>query len=913
MDNKYKISVIVPCLNAGATIANCINSILMQEYSNFEIIVVDGLSNDETINIVNRLISDGDHKIIAEKDNGIYDAINKGIDMASGDYLIVLGSDDVFYDNKVLNRVFLSDFKYADLIYGNVIFKSTNVIYDGKFNIIKLMTKNICHQSIFYHKSVYEKLGKYDTKYKALADVLFNIRCFESGDITIRYIDEIISIYNDKGYSSMHSDTAYWENLTENLKKYCSEDVLNYQTTTRKITNLNRALAQRDALLSERNVAVLERDGQIENLNETLSELDSQVVGLKQVLDVIMTSRSWKLTAPLRYVSSHLNILRQKSEERLRKKVTTRESSWLTIISKKEKKLTRVKKHNYEYDFDLSRDSAAAKVVRMVGHNKHVLEIGAGPGSITKILKQNNGCSVTGVENDYSAIEKLSEFCEAVYQCDLNASEWTSKLSGCGTFDVIVAADVLEHLYKPQETLAALKPFFSPGGYLVISLPHLGNNAVIASILAGDFEYRDFGLLDRTHIRFFAIKNMQQLIENSGYKILEAEFVINHPEQTELALHWGKLPAGIKTALADNRYGSVYQVVMKIVPASAVSPGTHLADISVPTNFTTSEESFKTRLKPYLSSSVRYFLRRVWRHTFHLITYDQFKKMNIFFNNYLMIFKKWLSRIKYFISANTSKLSGKYLFYENENTLNVNNIRFFLTWDIKELLGMDSSDNYFILGKTPQMVEFYLSIKQKQNVKKIFDMGIFKGGSVVLYDQLFRPDKIVAIDFMLPPVEALTNYINQSIKNTTVKPYYGINQADRQAMEAILSFEFPRKDIDLIVDDASHFYAETREAFNINFPYLKAGGSYIIEDWGWAHWTHEPWQTEASPFGNSKAMSNLLIELFMFTASRPDLVEDISFNHNTIILKKGSGQLPAGKFDIGEHYQLRGKSFEAWL
>jgi len=238
MKNKYKISVIVPCLNADATIANCINSILSEEYNNIEIIVVDGLSTDKTMNIVNSLIVDVDHKIISEKDDGIYDAVNKGIDMASGDYLIVLGADDVFYNNQVLNRVFLLDFKYADLIYGNVIFKSTNTKYDGKFNIIKLMTKNICHQAIFYHKSVHEKLGKYDTKYKTLGDMLFNIRCFESGDITIRYIDDIISIYNDKGYSSKNVDTVYWEDLTDNLKKYCSDDVLNYQMTIRQMSAL---------------------------------------------------------------------------------------------------------------------------------------------------------------------------------------------------------------------------------------------------------------------------------------------------------------------------------------------------------------------------------------------------------------------------------------------------------------------------------------------------------------------------------------------------------------------------------------------------------------------------------------------------------------------------------------------------
>jgi glycosyltransferase involved in cell wall biosynthesis len=253
----------------------------MQEYSNIEIIIVDGLSIDETLNVVNRLVVGVDHNIISELDCGIYDAINKGIDIASGDYLIVLGADDVFYDNKVLNRVFLSDFKYADFIYGNVIFKSTNVKYDGKFNIIKLLRKNICHQAIFYHKSVYEKLGKYETKYKALGDLLFNIRCFESGDITIRYINEIISIYNDSGYSSTLIDTTYWKDLPENLKKYCSEDV--------------SSVADIKQILDERDVQIAERDVQIARLNQTLAEMNNKITDL-------LNSNSWRLTAPLRSI-----------------------------------------------------------------------------------------------------------------------------------------------------------------------------------------------------------------------------------------------------------------------------------------------------------------------------------------------------------------------------------------------------------------------------------------------------------------------------------------------------------------------------------------------------------------------------------------------------------------------------------
>jgi len=228
--------------------------------------------------------------------------------------------------------------------------------------------------------------------------------------------------------------------------------------------------------------------------------------------------------------------------------------------------------------------------------------------------------------------------------------------------------------------------------------------------------------------------------------------------------------------------------------------------------------------------------------------------MNKYFNHYWMRLRKWL-------------LQMKYLFFKNENTVIINGIKFILTWDISELQNMNSSGKFFLLGKTTEMIERCIALGQKQEIKKVFDMGILQGGSVVLYDKIYALDKIVAIDCMPQTVEALTRYIERHDKINLIKPYYGVDQADSAAMGKILSLEFPKRDIDLIVDDASHYYAETRAAFNISFPYLKAGGLYVIEDWGWAHWAGEPWQTEESPFGSRKAMSNLLIELFMLAAS----------------------------------------------
>jgi SAM-dependent methyltransferase len=252
------------------------------------------------------------------------------------------------------------------------------------------------------------------------------------------------------------------------------------------------------------------------------------------------------------------------------------------------------------------------------------------------------------------------------------------------------------------------------------------------------------------------------------------------------------------------------------------------------------------------------------------------------------------------------------LTWEDDKNLKVNDVAFYVTYCGEELLGINSTVEKFLIGKGRGMIEKSIAMFGDQKFNNIFDIGIFKGGSVVLYDQIFQPQKIVAIELVTESVEALTQYIEKNKKFNSIKPYYGVNQADRQAMENILSFEFPNQDIDLIIDDASHMYEETRESFNISFPYLKPGGYYVIEDWAWAHWPGEKWQKKR-PFRKKRALSNLLIELNMLAASRCDLIENILINHNIIVVKRGASMLSLDKFDIADHYLLRGKRFGAWL
>lgn len=240
-----------------------------------------------------------------------------------------------------------------------------------------------------------------------------------------------------------------------------------------------------------------------------------------------------------------------------------------------------MKTKKLKYEYHVNADSAGERVVRIVGKDKRVLELGSGPGTITRLLANESNCRVTALEIDAEAIKKLAPYCDQVYQADLNASDWPDIIEHTEGFDVVIATDVLEHLYEPLKVLTAMKGMLNEHGYIVVSLPHVGHSAIHACLLNEDFSYSEIGLLDRTHIRFFGIKNIQSLFEDAGLKITHAEFVVREPEHTEFAKLWAHTDPELRNALAKNPFGSVYQVVVKAVPLAAEGEAVVLMDLTV--------------------------------------------------------------------------------------------------------------------------------------------------------------------------------------------------------------------------------------------------------------------------------------------------------------------------------------------
>jgi len=209
--NTSLFSIIIPTYNSGATLSVALDSIVNQTFKNWEVLIMDGLSTDYTIEIAEKYQKQNTSiKICSEKDNGIYDAMNKGIVLAQGEWLYFMGSDDILYENTTLEH-FLNnkEIKNIDVVYGNVYSTRFNGLYDGEFNYSKLITKNICHQAIFFKKRVFNKIGNFNLKYQSHADWHHNIRWFFSSRTTKIYLNQIIANYADGGFSSLNNDEVF--------------------------------------------------------------------------------------------------------------------------------------------------------------------------------------------------------------------------------------------------------------------------------------------------------------------------------------------------------------------------------------------------------------------------------------------------------------------------------------------------------------------------------------------------------------------------------------------------------------------------------------------------------------------------------------------------------------------------------
>ena len=208
------ISIITVTYNAESSIERTINSVLNQDFKNYEFIIVDGNSQDRTLSIINTY-RDEISEVLVERDNGIYDAMNKGLKLANGKFVTFLNSGDYYVNRQVLNIVSKQLNDNFKLVYGDSILYLENNSYKEELKAKKICSKSIkrdfpvCHQSIFANRSLakmYDLKYKIKGDYKWLIDILNNI-----DEAEISRVDIPIVNYNKDGMSHKY----YFLNLRE--------------------------------------------------------------------------------------------------------------------------------------------------------------------------------------------------------------------------------------------------------------------------------------------------------------------------------------------------------------------------------------------------------------------------------------------------------------------------------------------------------------------------------------------------------------------------------------------------------------------------------------------------------------------------------------------------------------------------
>jgi len=193
-------SIITVCYNCEDKIRKTIESLKNQDFNNYEYVIIDGASTDTTFSIVKEyepLFSQ--INTYSENDNGIYDAMNKGIMAAKGEYIYFLNAGDIFYDNHVLSDMATSMYEKRDIYYGKALIGDMVEQYPKRLSMFYLIwrEKMVCHQSIFAKRFLFNEI-QFDTKYKVCADRKWIIDCLKQG-ATYKYVSNVIVCRFEEG------------------------------------------------------------------------------------------------------------------------------------------------------------------------------------------------------------------------------------------------------------------------------------------------------------------------------------------------------------------------------------------------------------------------------------------------------------------------------------------------------------------------------------------------------------------------------------------------------------------------------------------------------------------------------------------------------------------------------------------
>jgi len=215
--------------------------------------------------------------------------------------------------------------------------------------------------------------------------------------------------------------------------------------------------------------------------------------------------------------------------------------------------------------FDDSPGSTHNLVLDLVEPGSRVLEFGCSTGYMSKALHDRLGATVVGVELNAEAAELAQAHLERVLVGDAEELDLEAELGG-ERFDAILFADVLEHLRDPAALLRRVRPLLAEGGIVVASIPNIAHASVRLALLGGSWRYREQGLLDETHLRFFTREGVEDLFESAGYVITHWVRRRLEAEETEIPVPRG-VPAEARAWANADPEATTYQFVVRAAPS----------------------------------------------------------------------------------------------------------------------------------------------------------------------------------------------------------------------------------------------------------------------------------------------------------------------------------------------------------
>ena len=220
-----KISVITVCYNAEASIGNTLKSVLDQTFKGYEYVIIDGASKDSTLKIIEEYKAEFEDKginvtLISEKDNGIYDAMNKAVKYCTGEWLLYLNADDSLADPDVLKDMFeTKDYEEFDVVYGdNYRVKGDQRKLDHADKDIEALRdfKFFCHQATFTRRRVFDKIS-FDLQFKLCADYDFFLQAYLTG-YKFHYENRVVCVYSVEGTSNKDYYRTILDNYNVKIK-----------------------------------------------------------------------------------------------------------------------------------------------------------------------------------------------------------------------------------------------------------------------------------------------------------------------------------------------------------------------------------------------------------------------------------------------------------------------------------------------------------------------------------------------------------------------------------------------------------------------------------------------------------------------------------------------------------------------